>query len=124
MQAEEVRAEADATVARAHAQASEMVAEAKGEAEQIVTRAYAQVVERRAREELTLEELRGQAEQELGAMRADTDAIAEERRRLVEEIRELAARLESVADSGAAGAAQEPGGVDAGAPPASGESSR
>ena len=37
MQAEEVRAEADATVARAHAQASEMVAEAKGEAEQIVT---------------------------------------------------------------------------------------
>ena len=108
-QAEEARAQADAALAGAQAQAAEMVATAQTEAEQIVTRADTEAVERRAREEQRLEELRAQARQEVQALNADRDAIAQERRATVEQIHELAARLDALADSGAEGvAAREP----------------
>jgi DivIVA domain-containing protein len=111
-QAEEARAEADATVARAQIGVNEIVTKAKEEAEQIVIRADAQAIERRAREEQRLEELRRQAQQELDTLRADRDAIVGDRRRLVEEIHELAARLDAIADASAAGAPLEPAGVE------------
>jgi DivIVA domain-containing protein len=107
-QAEEARAEADSTLARAQISVNEIVTNAKEEAEQIVTRADAQAIERRGREEQRLEGLRQQAQLELDALRVDRDAIVEQRRRLVEEIHELAARLEAIADAGAAGAPLEP----------------
>jgi DivIVA domain-containing protein len=97
-QAEEARAEADATVADASARAEDIAAKARTEAEQIVTRADSQAIERRGREEQKLEELRRQAKQQVEALRADADAIADERGRLAEGIRELAARLEALAD--------------------------
>jgi DivIVA domain-containing protein len=116
-QTEESRAEADATLARAQIGVNEMVTKAKEEAEQIVTRADAQAIERRAREEQKLEGLRQQAQLELDALRVDGDAIVEQRRRLVEEIHELAARLEAIADESAAGVPLEPAPANgAGAP--------
>jgi len=114
-QAEEALAEADATLAAAQSQAAELVAQAQAEAEQMVTRADTEAVERRAREEERLEELRGQAKRDVLAMQADRDAVVQERQLLVEQIHELAARLDALADSGASEAIQaSPAAEDAG----------
>jgi DivIVA domain-containing protein len=91
--------EAEATVARGRSDASEIVAEAKKEAEQIVARADAQAAEVRAREEQRLEELRLRAEDEMRTLRADTDAIDEERGRILDEVHELAVRLKEIVES-------------------------
>jgi DivIVA domain-containing protein len=98
-QGEETQAQAEMTVARANSQANELVDEANVEAEQIVARAHAQIVESRTREEQRLDELRRNAESTMRALRADTDAIEEERRCVFQEIHELAARLERLVDS-------------------------
>jgi DivIVA domain-containing protein len=100
-QGEETQAAAERTVASANSQARELVAEANAEAEQIIARAHAQMVERRTREEQSLDELRRSAENTMHGLRADTDAIEEERRGVFQEIHELAARLERLVDSSA-----------------------
>ncbi len=106
-QATKTREEADAALAAAQSRADESVAEAKREAEQIVTRADAQAIDRRAREEQRLDELRRGAELEVQVLRADVDAISGGRSRLVEEIHELAARLDALADGGPADATRD-----------------
>ena len=100
-------------MARAKSEAAEIVAEARREMEEIVARADSQMVERRAREELRLEEHRRQAEDERRILRADTDGIDEERRRLFEEIHELAGRLEELVDAHREGVEPEPATVGA-----------
>jgi DivIVA domain-containing protein len=112
-QGEETRAEAEATLARARSEASEIVAEAKRETEEIVARADSQMVQHRAREERRLEEHRRQAEDERRIVRADTDGVEEERRRLFEEIHQLAGRLEELVDSHREGVEPEPAAVGA-----------
>src|SRR5437588_402155 len=99
---------------RARETADEIIHTARSEAEETAERTRAradeQALERRALEEQRLEEIRARAEAEMDALRAGTDLLAKERRRGVEEIHELAARLEAVADSGtiaAPGAAAE-----------------
>jgi DivIVA domain-containing protein len=119
------RAEAEETTARGRAEASEIVAASKAEADEIVTRAKAEAEERRERANETVarsearakeivaraekqaadrlergkaefEALQRGAEERMAALRADTDTIEEERRKLLEEIRGLAARLEEL----------------------------
>jgi DivIVA domain-containing protein len=119
------RAEAEETTARSRAEASEIVAASKADADEIVARANAEAGERRERANETVarsearakdivaraekqaaerlergkaefESLQRGAEERMAALRADTDAIEAERRRLVEEVRGLAARLEEL----------------------------
>jgi DivIVA domain-containing protein len=105
--AAETREQAEADLAAASSRADEVLAKANGEAEKIVARADAAAIERRAREQEWLDQLRAQANQEVDALGAERDVIAEERRRMVEEIHELAARLDALADHGAAQASTE-----------------
>jgi DivIVA domain-containing protein len=100
--AADTRDQAEAELAAASSRADEILAKANGEAEQIVARADAAAIERRAREQERLDQLRAQANQEVDALRAERDSIGEDRRRMIEEIHELAARLDAVADHGAA----------------------
>ena len=93
------RAEAEATVDGARSEAEQIVTGAKEEAKRLVDRANAQAEKRRVQEEERIETRRREAEDEMGALRADTDAIAAERRQLLEEIEQLAERLRDLADS-------------------------
>ncbi len=137
------RSEAEDTVARGAAQAREVVADARVEADRIVAEADGDARELREEgaRELTAardqwakraprprrrwqeperaksigsSSCREQAERELLALRADTDAVAQQRRRVVEEVHELAAELEAVADAagGAAAAATLSGAIE------------
>jgi DivIVA domain-containing protein len=93
---EAARADADQTTERARAEANEIVAEARTEAEQIVARANSEAAERLEREQQQREALRAQADATMRGLRADTDAIEEERANLLDEIRGLAKRLEEL----------------------------
>jgi DivIVA domain-containing protein len=98
-QGEDTNAAAEAAIADANSEASELIADANKEAEQVLARADVEMAERRAREKERLEALRRDAEQTMSALRADTDGIEDERRRVFEEIHELAMRLEQLVDS-------------------------
>jgi DivIVA domain-containing protein len=113
--AAETRAEAESTLADARANAQDLLAQATEQAAQKVADAEALAAERSALEEQRLEERRIKAESELRALQEHIDAVEVERRRLVEEAHELAARLEAVADSGAAAAAPGAEAAEAGA---------
>ena len=84
---------ADGAVAKANADAEGIVARATAEAEKIVGRAQAEADERlqRAQEEVTA--LREEAEAHRREVQADTATIADERRRLLEDIRSMANAL-------------------------------
>ncbi len=108
-QGEAARADAEETTARAKAEGSEIVAEAKAVAERIVARANSEAAQRLEREEQQLEALRTQAETGMRGLRADTDAIEEERRNLFNEIHGLATRLEELVSPPEARVEPEPG---------------
>jgi DivIVA domain-containing protein len=93
-------AEAEADVTRAKSRASEIVAKASKDAEEILVRADTQVVDRRAREEQRLDDLRVKAEDDMAALRAETEAVEAERQRVLDQLRELAARLSDLSESG------------------------
>jgi DivIVA domain-containing protein len=99
-QGEQARAEAAEQLARAKSEANEIVARATKDAEEIIARADTQAVEHRAREEQRVEELRLQAEDELRALRAEINAVEAERDRILDEVHELAVRLDGLVDSG------------------------
>src|SRR4051812_45503296 len=98
-EADRILAEAGENVTRAKSEASEIVARATKDAEDILVRADSQVVERRAREEQTLEEIRLKAESQMDRLRAEADAVKTERRLVLDQIQELAARLEELVES-------------------------
>jgi DivIVA domain-containing protein len=91
------RGEAEELVAKAKAEAAEILSTAKAEAEATVAQAQSEAGEhlRRTREEIAT--LRDEAEARLRELGADTDAIRQERSRLLDDIRELATRVEEVA---------------------------
>jgi len=107
------RAEADDVLERTSAEARDILDAARTKADAIIADAEDEARERLAEGERELEttrseasETRAEAEREVQTLRAHTEAITEERRRLVEEVHELAARLEAVADSGTSAAAR------------------
>lgn len=107
------RAEADDVLERTSAEARDILDAARTKADAVVADAEDEARERLADGDRELEsarseavEARAEAEREVQALRAHAEVIAEERRRLVEEVRELAARLEAVADSGTPAAAR------------------
>jgi DivIVA domain-containing protein len=91
------RAKADETTARAQVEAEETTGRTKTEAEEILARSQSEAAEllQRAKEEV--EALREQADTRMRKLSADTEAIRQERQLIVDEIRQLAGRLEELA---------------------------
>jgi DivIVA domain-containing protein len=90
--------EADA----AKAEAEEHVAKASAEADAILARSRAEAAERLQHSEDEVAALREQAEARMREIQADTDAVWQERRELLHDIRAMAARLEEMASGAAA----------------------
>jgi DivIVA domain-containing protein len=95
-------AEAEKTTDRANAEAQETTSRAKAEAEELLVRSRAEAEERLERLEQEVAELKQQAETRLRELDTDTEAVWRQRAELVEEIRELAARLDAAATEAAA----------------------
>lgn len=90
-EADSTKAEADENVARATMEAERILARSRKEAEERL---------RRAREEVAA--VREEAAARLRELRTDTEAVWAQRRELLDDIRELAARLATAASSSAA----------------------
>jgi DivIVA domain-containing protein len=101
-QADRARLDADGYVAKAKAEAGEQVAKARADAEKILAEArhHADEQLRRAREEVAV--VREKAEAWATAFLADTEAVRKERGALLDDVRELAARLATAASTAAA----------------------
>ncbi len=91
--------EAEDTVAKAKAEAAESIASSKAEAEATVAQARREAAEhlQRVREEVAA--LREEAEARMRELHADTETIQHERGQLLDDIREIAARVEEVASA-------------------------
>lgn len=91
--------EAEDRVASAKAEADEVLARSKGEAEAAVAQARKEAAEHleRAREEVAA--LREAAEKRMRELQADTEAIRHERSRLLDDIHEIATRVDEVASA-------------------------
>jgi DivIVA domain-containing protein len=96
------RAEAAETVAQAKAEADRILADAKAEAQTIVERSQAEADERLRRLQEELRAQREQGEARMREIRADTQAIWQERHDLLEEIRRMSSGLSDVAKAAAA----------------------
>jgi vacuolar-type H+-ATPase subunit H len=115
-EADEMRAEAVAMVVNASGEADRRKAEADGhvarariEAERIVADARTEAAERLRRAEEEVETLRKEAETWARALRIDTNLIWGERRDLLEDLHEIAARLQQAASHPAASAGSQGG---------------
>jgi DivIVA domain-containing protein len=93
------KGEADDIMANAKAEEAETLARSTAEAEATVTRAQKEAAEhlQRSREEIAA--LREQAEAQMRELEADTDIVRQERSQLLDDIREIATRVEKVAGS-------------------------
>jgi DivIVA domain-containing protein len=100
--ADREKAEADEFVASARAEAEDIVARAKADAEKTLERAREEATERlrRSREEIAA--MQEQAEARLRELRADTEAVWNERSELLAEIHGMATRLQEEAGAAAA----------------------
>ena len=103
------REEAEENMARAKAEAAELVVSAgaaadrdRAEAQATLqrARAAAEAVVAQAKEELAA--MQAKAEERMAAIRADTEGLLHDRARLLDDTRETAARLESLATDAAA----------------------
>jgi DivIVA domain-containing protein len=94
-------AEAEETTGRAKAEGEQIVVTARTKAEEVLTRSRSEAAERAQQEEKRLQALREQAESHLRELKADTEGVWQERGALVDEIRELARRLEEAANAAA-----------------------
>ena len=95
-------AEAEESIARAKAEAEETRAGAKTEADEVLARSRAEAAERLQRLEQEIATLQEQAETRLRKLDLDTEAVRRERAELIDEVRDLAARLGAVASEAAA----------------------
>jgi TolA-binding protein len=96
------RTETEALVAKAKAEAEEIHASARTEAENTIARSHAEAEERFQQLEEELARLRDQAETQMREIQSDTEAVWDERRRLLDDIRRLAGGLGDLADTAAA----------------------
>jgi DivIVA domain-containing protein len=122
--------DAEAIVAKANADADEVLGRSKAEAEAMLAQARKEADERLQRAEEEINARREEAEARMRELHADTEAIREQRRVLLDDMREMASRVEEAA-SGAdarfpppepAESAQE--GIEEGKPEADAETER
>ena len=101
-EAADIVVNADAEADRARAAADAYVAKAADEAKEILAGSHEEAAERLQRSKNDIAELWEEAETWLGKVRAETEALLGERRALVDDVREIAARLEEAASTAAA----------------------
>jgi DivIVA domain-containing protein len=94
---------------RAKNEAEEHVTNARSEGERILANSRAVADDRIRRAEEEIGALRSEAEAWLGALRIDTNVIWGERRDLLDDLRDIAARLREAASHSAAGAGSHNG---------------
>jgi DivIVA domain-containing protein len=94
-----VKAEADEYAAKAKGEADEHVAKARAEAEEILAGARKQADESLQRSRVEVAAVREKAEAWASEFFADTEALWKERRELLDDVRELAARLATAASN-------------------------
>jgi DivIVA domain-containing protein len=100
--ADRTRAESDEVLAKGKAEAEKTLATARAEADEILSRARAEGDERLQRSEKELAVRRELAEARVRDLQADTETVWEERRKLLEDIGGMAARLTELASEAAA----------------------
>ena len=91
--------EAEDIVANAKAAAAESIASSKAEAEATVAQARKEAAEHRQRAKDEVAALREEAEARMRELHADTETIQHERGQLLDDVREIAARVEGVASA-------------------------
>jgi DivIVA domain-containing protein len=102
------RTEMEALVAKANAEADEVRASATAEAENLIARSRTEAAERLRQLEEKLALLRDEADTRMGGIRADTEAVWEERGALLHDIRGFAGGLVDLADAMARPGRPEP----------------
>lgn len=83
------------------AEAEEILASARAEAEETLAAARAEAAERRKRSDEEIAAVREEALNWVRELREDTEAVSEERRELLDDIHDMATRLEEVAGAAA-----------------------
>jgi DivIVA domain-containing protein len=101
-EAADIVVNADAEADRARAAADAYVAKAAGEAKEILAGSEKEAAERFERSKQEIAELWEEAETWLRKLRAETEALLGERRALVDDVHEIATRLEEAARTAAA----------------------
>jgi DivIVA domain-containing protein len=101
-EAADIVVNADAEADRSRAAADAYVARAADEAKEVLAGSEKEAAERFQRSEKQIAELWEEAETSLRKLRADTEALWGERRALLDDIREIAARLEAATSTAAA----------------------
>jgi DivIVA domain-containing protein len=92
------KAEAETVLTKARAEAEDILVRSRLEAENTVTRAHGEADERLQQLQVELASLRDQTEARMREFQADTAAVWEERRQLLEEMRGTASKLVDLAD--------------------------
>jgi DivIVA domain-containing protein len=92
----EARAEADELITKARAEADDLRMRARNESESTVARARVEAEGRVRRSEEEIALLREDAEARMGSLQAQIGAIADERRTLLHDVRQIGARLEAL----------------------------
>lgn len=100
-EAADIVVNADAEADRARVAADAYVGKAAGEAKEILAGAEKEAAERFERSKKEIAELWDEAETSLRELRAEAEALLGERRALLDDVREIAARLEEAARSAA-----------------------
>lgn len=95
------KAEAETALAKARAEAEDILVRSRLEAENTVKRAQGEADERLQQLQAELASLRDQTEARVHEFQADTTAVWEQRRQLLEQMRGMANRLVDLADSAA-----------------------
>jgi DivIVA domain-containing protein len=91
------KGEAEDIVAKAKTEADEILSRSKAEAEATIEQSRKEAAEHLQRTEEEAAALREEAEARMSELHADTEAIRQERSQLLEDIREIAARVEEAA---------------------------
>jgi DivIVA domain-containing protein len=115
------KAEAETVLAKARAEAEDILVRSRLEAENTVKRAQGEADERLQQLQVELATLRDQTEARMREFQADTAAVWEQRRQLLEEMRGTASRLVDLADAATDREPDEPDLLEALEPKSQGE---
>jgi DivIVA domain-containing protein len=102
------KTEAESTQANARAEAEDILARSRLEAESTVTRAQAEADERLQQLQAELASLRDQTEARMREFQADTTAVWEQRRQLLEDMRAMASKVMDLAEAATDREPEEP----------------